>query len=103
MLRRLIVLPSRQTKRPLAQGVDGLDRRSIELVEAPTMHDVGFDEPREGQRTANGGLQLLRHAQQQEGDQGDGDLDADGVVGGAEEAGDLQCLLDPAEEQLDIP
>src|SRR5258708_35387289 len=42
-------------------------------------------------------------AEQEEGDERDGDLDADGVLGGAEEAGDLQGLLDPAEEQLYRP
>jgi len=45
----------------------------------------------------------LSEAQQQEGYEGDGDLDAHGVLGGAEKAGDLQRLFDPAEEQLDRP
>ena len=45
----------------------------------------------------------LSHPQQQKSDQRDGDLDADGVFAGAEEAADLEDLLDPAEEQLDRP
>src|SRR6476661_9052292 len=42
-------------------------------------------------------------AQQQISDQGDDDLNAHGVLGGTEEAGDPEGLLDPAEEQLDGP
>jgi hypothetical protein len=41
--------------------------------------------------------------QQQERDQRDGDLNAHRILGGPDEALDLQALLDPAEEQLDLP
>jgi len=68
MLRHPIVLTSRQTKRSPGPGLGGQQRGSIELVEAPAMHDLGFDKAREGRRTATGGLQFLRHAQRQEGD-----------------------------------
>jgi hypothetical protein len=37
----------------------------------------------------------LCQAQQQEGDQGDGDLDAHGILVGAEQTGDFEGLLDP--------
>ncbi len=48
-------------------------------------------------------LVVLGHTQEQEGDEDDGDLDAYGVLGGAEEMADFQGLLDPAEEQFDRP
>ena len=48
-------------------------------------------------------LRGLSEAEQQESDEGDGDLDTHRVLGGAEEAGDFEGLLDPAEEQLDGP
>src|SRR6202011_5187152 len=103
VFRHQTVLVSWQAKHPLTWAFEGFGWRSVELVEAPGMHDVELNKPGKAQRTADGGLQSLRHAQQQKSDQGDGHLDADCVVGGAEEAGDLQCLLDPAEEQLDAP
>src|SRR5437016_2540434 len=77
--------------------------RSVELIKRPPMHEVGADEPGEGERAFDDVLSRLSQSQQQEGDQRDGDLDADGVLGGAEEARDLEGLLDPAEEQLDGP
>jgi hypothetical protein len=39
----------------------------------------------------------------QVGDEGDPDLTEDGIGGIAEEALDLEVLLDPFEEQLDLP
>ena len=45
----------------------------------------------------------MGQAQQQKGDECDRNLDADGVLGGADEAGDLEGLLDPAKEQFDGP
>src|SRR5713101_8969167 len=67
------------------------------------MHEVGANQPCEGQRASDGFLGLLSEAEQQEGYESAGDLDAHGILGGAEEAGDLEDLLDPAEEQLDGP
>ena len=67
------------------------------------MHEVGAHQPGEGERALNGGPRGLGEAQQQKGDEDDGDLDAHGVLGGTEEAADLQRLLDLAEEQLDLP
>src|SRR3979409_251437 len=77
MLRRRMVLASWQTERPLTRASEGFGWRSVELVEAPGLHDVELNKPGKAQRTADGGLQFLRHAQQQKGDQGDGHLDAD--------------------------
>ena len=45
----------------------------------------------------------LNEPEQQEGDERDGDLDAHGVLRGAEEVPHLEGLLDPAEEQFDGP
>ena len=49
------------------------------------MHEIGADEAGEGERAAGEVLCGLSQAQQQEGDEGDGDLDAHGILGGAEE------------------
>src|ERR1700759_4638112 len=49
------------------------------------------------------GLGLLDQPNQQIGDEGDGDLAANGIVAAAEKACDLEVLLDPFEEQLDLP
>ena len=48
-------------------------------------------------------LRCLGHAQDEEGDQGDSDLNAHCVFGNADEALDSQGLLDPAEDQFDLP
>ena len=42
-------------------------------------------------------------AQQQISDESCHDLDGDGVAAAAEEVGDLQVLLEPFEEQFDLP
>jgi hypothetical protein len=66
-------------------------------------HKVGADEPGERQQARNAGLALMGDTQQQERDHGDGKLDAHGVFGCAEEPLNLERLLHPAKEQLDIP
>src|SRR5215208_5521738 len=73
-----------------------------EAVEASAVHQIGADEAGEGERARDRLLCRLGDAQQQEGDQGDGDLDPHGVFAGAEKVADFEGLLDPAEEQLDI-
>ncbi len=45
----------------------------------------------------------LEVGQQQVDTDGDPDLGHDGIAGSAQEALDLQILLDPLEEQLDLP
>src|SRR5882672_11605740 len=67
------------------------------------MHEIGADQPGEGERTFHDGVGIVSQAQQQEGDQGNRDLNADGILGSSEEVGDLQGLLDPSKEQLDRP
>src|ERR1700720_2433885 len=68
-----------------------------EAVEAPSLHQVGAHEAGEGERAGDGFLCRLRQAQQEEGNERDGDLGAHGVVRGAQEAGYPEGLLDPAE------
>ncbi len=67
------------------------------------MHQVGADEAGEGERARDDLLSSVRETQQQECDERHGDLDADGILRCAEEFPDPQRLLDPAEEQLDLP
>jgi hypothetical protein len=74
-----------------------------EAIEAAAVHQVEAHEAGEGERAGDRLLPGLSQTQQQEGDQGDGDLDAHGVFASAEEAPDFEDLLDPAEEQLDRP
>ena len=67
------------------------------------MHEVCRDEAREGKQTWNGMLQSMRHAQQQEGNQRDGDLNPHGVLGGTENVAEFEGMFDLTEEQLDLP
>src|ERR1700751_102068 len=59
-----------------------------------------LSEPDGGDGTA---VQPGDDAQQDEGNHGGQDLQADGVLGSAEEASDVEVLLDPSEQQLDLP
>src|ERR1700752_2661590 len=74
-----------------------------QAVYGAAVHEVGADQSGEDDRTLNALLCSLGQAQQQEGDESDSNLDAYGILGGADEASDLEGLLDPAEEQLDSP
>ena len=74
-----------------------------QIIDRPAVHEVGADQSGEDGRTLNVFLSGLGQAQQQKGDECDRDLDSHGILGGADEAGDLEGLLDPAEEQLDGP
>ena len=67
------------------------------------MHDVEADEPDECEGLADGGLGGLSAAQQQIGDQGHKDLDANGVFRPADEVVDLEVLLDRFKKQLNLP
>ena len=53
--------------------------------------------------SAGAGGGLMQNAQQQEGDQRNIDLGAHGVFAAAEKAADLEVLLEPLEQQLDLP
>ena len=92
---------------PLQRHLGGIgeDRRFRveQAVERSAMHQVEPHQAGEGERAGDGALSSLSQPQQQKSDQRDGDLDAHGVFAGAEEAADLEGLLDPAEEQLDRP
>jgi len=86
-------------------GLPGLGQwRGLEqLCDGAAEHQVGLDEPCEGERAGDDPGGLVGEAQQHEGDQRDRDLNADGVFRGSQEVADLQGLFDPSEEQLDRP
>jgi len=67
------------------------------------MHEIVSHQAREGERSFDGFLGCVGEAEQQVSDQRHGDLDANGVLGCADEVVDPEGLLDPAEEQLDGP
>lgn len=67
------------------------------------MHEVYSGEPGKFEWAAYRALSALGHAQDEKGDHGNGDLNADGILGDADEVLDSKRLLDPAEEQLDLP
>ena len=67
------------------------------------MHKICLYEPGEGERAFDNSVGIVRQAEQQEGYEGDRDLNADGVLGGPQEVADFQSLLDPSKEQLDSP
>ena len=77
--------------------------RLLQAGEVSSMHKVRAYESRGLEQ----GLIILRHlsqqAQQQKGDQRDGDLNPHGILGAADEMGDFQGLLQNAEEQFDLP
>src|SRR5579863_8235352 len=67
------------------------------------MRKVCPDEPGEGERALDDFVVIVGQAQQQKGDEGDRNLNANGVFGGSQEMADFQCLFDPSKEQLDSP
>src|ERR1700693_1364081 len=67
------------------------------------MHEVSAHESNEFEEAVFGLRYLLQEVQEQKGDQGYGDLNANGILGTADEVGDLQGLLHGAEEQLNLP
>ena len=87
-------LPGIDLRRPFGtvQGVDVAPVQQMNAYAADKREQIGHCL-----------LPGVRQSQQQERDQRDGDLNAHRVLGGADEALDLQTLLDPAEEQLDLP
>ena len=63
-------------------------------------------EPGEQQRGAGlegAGRRLVQDLEQQAGDQRHVDLDAHGILAAPPEAADLEVLLEPFEQQLDLP
>src|SRR5260370_31441029 len=78
--------------------------RSLEkLGDRAPMHQVGLDEPGEGERACHDSIGVVSQPQQQEGDQCDRDLNANGVFGGSQEVANFQGLFDPAKKQFDRP
>lgn len=71
-----------------------------EAVERSSMHEIICDQAGECKEALDAVLYSVSGAQEQECDQCDGDLDAHGVLGCAEEVPDFEGVLDPAEEQL---
>ena len=67
------------------------------------MHQIDAYETGKSERAFYGGLCFLCHLQQQIGNQGDGDLDAYGILTAAQEMLNPQGLFDPLEEQFDGP
>ena len=70
------------------------------MIDLPAVHEVGADQSSEDDRTLNVFLSGLSQAQQQKGDERDCNLDTNSILGGTDEASDLESLLDPAEEQF---
>jgi hypothetical protein len=83
--------------------LDDRGRWVEQIIDRPAVHEVGADQSGKDDRTLDVFLSGLSQAQQQEGDKCDSNLDAYGILGGANEAGDLEGQFDPAEEQLDGP
>src|SRR5881392_4044846 len=74
-----------------------------EVIDAPPLHKVLSDQPCEGEEAFYADLHGVSNAQEQECNQGDGKLNAYGILGSTEEMADFEGMLNPAEEQLDLP
>src|SRR5690606_168778 len=71
-----------------------------QAIDALAMHEVGAHQSGEGERAFCDPGGVSGEFEQQIGDHGHGDLDADGVFRAADKVPDLEGLLDPSEEQL---
>src|SRR5215472_15477709 len=78
----------------------GFVRAKAERIEQAEL-EVSEEQCSAAFESAGGGV--VQDAQQHEGDQRDIDLHAHGVFTAAEKAADLEVLLEPFEEQLDLP
>src|SRR6516162_11577023 len=80
-------------------------RRGCVRMEAERATEAEFEagEEQRGAVLERAGRGLLQDAQQQKGDQRDIDLGAHGVLAAADKAADLEVLLEPLEQQLDLP
>src|SRR5258708_23593 len=74
-----------------------------QVLDGPALHEICADQSGEDDRALYIFLSGLGQAQQQESDECNRNLDAYGILRGAYEPGDLESLLDPAEEQFDGP
>src|SRR5881397_4048536 len=73
------------------------------LADGPAVHQIGFNQPGEGERAFHDLVGIVSQPQQQEGDQRHRDLNANRRFPSSKKVLDLEGLLDPAEEQLDRP
>ena len=75
------------------------------MTEAEWAEQGEFDvcEEQRGAVFVSAGCGVVQDAQQHKGDQSDVDLDAHSVFAAAEKAADLEVLLEPFEQQLDVP
>jgi PAS domain S-box-containing protein len=87
-----------QSKLQLIWASCGRLWRLEEPIDRTPVHEICAHETGEFEWAAHGLLCGLSYAQEEETDQGDRDLDADGVLGDAHETLDPQGLLDPTEE-----
>ena len=75
----------------------------MEQVEGLEQGDFALHEQPGGTGLEGAGGGGLQQAQQHEGDRRDIDLDADGVFAAPEKAADFEVLLEPFEQELDLP
>jgi hypothetical protein len=79
----------------------------LQLLEQPldgaSVHEVGAHQASEFERAVHCFLGSLREPQEKEGNERNRDLNANGVLGDTDKVLDAQGLLDPTEEQFDIP
>src|SRR5260221_13751248 len=78
-------------------------RRLVDAGDRLPHEETVADELGEADWQDGDAVQAGGDAQQYEGDHGGQDLQADGVFGSADEAPEVEMLLDPAEQQLDLP
>src|ERR1700692_1886776 len=100
---RLSGLILAQSEAHLSLILNNVGRWMEQVIDGAAVDEVAADQSGEDDRTLNALLCGLSQAQQQEGDECDSNLDAYSILGGADEASDLEGLLDPAEDQLDSP
>ena len=77
----------------LARFKSGRRGPSQQLADGAALHDIGPDQPGEGERAFDNAIGSVSQAQQYEGDERDDDLDARRVLGGSEEWPILRVCL----------
>ena len=90
---RLSGLAEVPLKRQLS-GVNGGWSAVVKAVEGSAVQQIGAHQAGEGKRAGDCALPGLGHAQQQKGDQRDGDLDAHGIFADPEKVADFEDLSD---------
>ena len=72
-------------------------------MDGTPVDEILGDEAGEREQAGDAVLQGVSGAQKQKRNQCDGDLNANGVFGCTEEVPNFETVLDPSEEQLDLP